>query len=147
MDLIVDFPQNRASSLRKRAVSHQEQVDMRFVENLSHKHRDDIWFSSDEMHFFKHQAARTVRAITSTMTMAEHAERHVEDTSAFMGLECYSTKDALLGIKHRVKKQSEWQSYQSNAASIALESTTPMHWQESPRMCQTYQQSEHKSSV
>jgi hypothetical protein len=115
MDLIVDFPQHRgssafhnrassrrASSQRNRAVSFQEQVDMKFIKNLScSKHRDDIWFSSDEMHSFRYQAARTVRAITSTMTMAQYAEFHVEDTSAFMGLESYLTKDALLGIAHR----------------------------------------------
>ena len=35
------------------------------------------------------------------MTMAQYAEFHVEDTSAFMGLESYLTKDALLGIAHR----------------------------------------------
>ena len=101
MDLIVDFPQNRASSLRNRAVSFQEQVDTKLIENLSHKHREDIWFSSDEMHSFKHQTALTVRAITSSMTMAQYAEYHVEDTSAFMGLESYLTKDAFQGIKHR----------------------------------------------
>ena len=74
---------------------------MKFIENLSFKHRDDIWFSSDEMHSFRYQAARTVRAITSTMTMAQYAEFHVGDTSAFMGLESYLTKDAFRGIKHR----------------------------------------------
>ena len=102
MDLIVDFPQNRiSSSLRKRRVSFQDELDVKFVQNLSHKHRDDIWFSADEMHSFRYQTALTVRAITSTMTMAEYAEFHVEDTSAFLGLESYLTKDALLGIRHR----------------------------------------------
>ena len=35
--------------------------------------------------------------------MAEYAELHVElkDTSAFLGLESYLTKDAFRGIKHR----------------------------------------------
>ena len=113
MDLIVDFPQHRASpprkqhtarasSRRKRAVSFQEEVEIIFVKNLScSKHRDDIWFSADEMDSFRYQAARTVRAITSTMTMAQYAEFHVKDTSAFMGLESYLTKDAFRGIKHR----------------------------------------------
>jgi hypothetical protein len=35
------------------------------------------------------------------MTMAQYAEFHVEDTSAFLGLEHYLTQDAFRGIKHR----------------------------------------------
>ena len=113
MDLIVDFPQHRASpprkqhtarasSRRNRAVSFQEEVEIIFVKNLScSKHRDDIWFSSDEMHSFRYQTALTVRAITSTMTMAQYAEFHVKDTSAFLGLEKYLSQDAFRGIKHR----------------------------------------------
>ena len=79
-------------------------MEIIFVKNLScSKHRDDIWFSSDEMHSFRYQAARTVRAITSTMTMSEYAEFHVEDTSVFLGLEKYLSQDAFRGTKHRNK--------------------------------------------
>ena len=100
--LIVDFPHKRASSRRNRGVSFQEEVDIRFVKNIScSKHRDDIWFSADEMRSFRYQTALTVRAITSKMTMAEYAELHVEDTSAFLGLESYLSQDVLQGIKRR----------------------------------------------
>jgi hypothetical protein len=100
MDLIVDFPQNRiSSSLRKRRVSFQDELDVKFVQNLSHKHRDDIWFSADEMHSFGYKTALTVRTITSTMTMAEYAELHVKDTSAFLGLEKYFTDTSHQKIK------------------------------------------------
>ena len=101
MDLIVDFPRNRASSQHKRKVSFQDEVDMKFITNLSFKHRGDIWFSADEMRSFRYQTALTVREITSKMTMAEYAELHVEDTSAFLGLESYLSQDVLQGIKRR----------------------------------------------
>jgi hypothetical protein len=102
VDMIVDFPQNRDTSLRKRRVSFQDEVDIKFVKNLScSKHRDDMWFSADEMHSFRYQTALTVRAITSTMTMSEYAEFHVEDTSVFLGLEKYLSQDAFRGTKHR----------------------------------------------
>ena len=82
-------------------MSFQDELDVKFVQNLSHKHRDDIWFSADEMHSFRYQTALTVRTITSTTTMAEYAELHVTDTSAFLGLEKYLSQDAFRGIKHR----------------------------------------------
>ena len=100
--LIVDFPHKRVSSRRNRGVYFQEEVDIKFVKNAScSKHRDDIWFSADEMRSFRYQTALTVRAITSKMTVAEYAELHVEDTSAFLGLESYLSQDVLQGIKRR----------------------------------------------
>ena len=104
MDLIVDFPQTRASYYyhnKRRVVSFSDQLDVKVVASLSCKHRDNLWFSTDEMHSFKHQAALTVRAITSTTTMAKHAELHIKDTSAFLGLESYMSKNTLRDIKHR----------------------------------------------
>ena len=74
---------------------------MKFIQNLSLKHRGDLWFSVDEMNSFRHQAALTVRTITSSMTMAQYAEFHVQDTSAFMGLESYLTQDTFRGIRYR----------------------------------------------
>ena len=106
MDLIVDFPQTRASyaspQKHERRVSFGYQSEIKFVENLARsKHRGDIWFSRDEMDFFKYQTAVTMRTITSTMTMAEYAELHVKDTSAFLGLEHYLTENTYRGVKHR----------------------------------------------
>ena len=126
MDLIVDFPQNRiSSSLRKRRVSFQDELDVKFVQNLSHKHRDDIWFSADEMHSFRYKTALTVRTITSTMTMAEYAELHVKDTSAFLGLEKYLSQDAFRGIKHRKR---------SNPKGRTFRTTPPVSlWHQRPR--------------
>jgi len=102
MNHIVDFPHNRASSQHKQRVSFQDEADVKFIENIScSKHRGDIWFSSDEMHSFKYQAAITVREITSTMTMAQYAELHVQDTSAFLGLENYMAQDTFRGVIYR----------------------------------------------
>ena len=104
MDVIVDFPQTRASYYhhnKRRAVSFNDQFDVKVVENLSCKHRDNLWFSTDEMHSFRYQAALAVHRITSAMTMAEFAELHIKDTSAFLGLESYMSKNTLRDIKHR----------------------------------------------
>ena len=51
MNLIVDFPETRASSHHnKRRVAFQDEVDMQFIKNLAFsKHREDIWFSKEEM--------------------------------------------------------------------------------------------------
>ena len=101
MDLIVDFPHNRAHPQNEPRVSFAD-IEINFVENLSYSNqRDSIWFSAEEMHSFRYQAALTVRTITSTMTMAEYAELHVKETSAFLGLENYLTQDAFRAIKHR----------------------------------------------
>ena len=103
MDLIVDFPHNRATPQNKPRVSFAD-IEIKFVENIScSKHRDDLWFSAEEMHSFKYQTAITVRTITSTMTMAQKAELHVKDTSAFLGLENYLTKNTLQEMKYRRK--------------------------------------------
>jgi len=102
MDLIVDFPHKRAPSQNKPRVSFVGAIEINFVENLSYsKHRDSIWFSAEEMDSFRYQAALTVRTITSTTTMAEYAEQHVKDTSAFLGLENYLSKNTLQEMKYR----------------------------------------------
>ena len=85
----------------------------------------------------------TVRTITSSMTMAEYAEFHVEDTSAFMGLESYLTQDTFRGIRYRKetiiaavlseqRRQDRFDIYNS------------MYWHMSPGRFQTYQQGVHK---
>ena len=107
MDLIAYFPQMHSSSQIKprvpqRRVSFIDQVDINFVESLAcSEHRDDVWFSSEEMHSFKYQAALTLRAITSVMTMAEYAELHIQDTSAFLGFEKYLAASAFQDIENR----------------------------------------------
>ena len=55
------------------------------------------------MYSFKYQAALTVQRITSAMTMAEYAELHRQETSAFLGLEDYLSKNTSQEIRRRRK--------------------------------------------
>ena len=90
MDLIVDFPQ--ASPPNEKRVSFVDTTEINFVENLSHKHKDDLWYCGHEMDSFKDRVAFKLRAVKAKgMTVYQYAERNHEDTSAFMGLESYFT--------------------------------------------------------
>ncbi len=66
---------------------------MMAIENLSLKHRSDLWFTKQEMDSFKVKRVCLPLIITSTMTMAEYAEINTHDMSTFMGLENYLSPD------------------------------------------------------
>ena len=147
MDLIVDFPENRATPQNEPRVSFEEAIEINFVENLSYSnHRDDLWFLAEEMHSFKRQAAITVRTITSTMTMAEYAELHVKDTSAFLGLENYMTKNAFKEIRRR-RKAVPVAVLSEQCRQDRLGINDPDALASALRQCQICQQGEHESSV
>ena len=104
MHLIVDLPggRPRTSSKKKPSVSFKDQVDIKFVDSLAFsKHRDGIWFSKEEMYSFKYQAALTVQRITSAN--GQYAELHRQETSAFLGLEDYLSKNTSQEIRRRRK--------------------------------------------
>ena len=72
------------------------------IENLSLKHKDDLWFSSQDMNSFKHQTKMILKGILSiNMSVAQYAELKIQETSAFMGLENYLSKETTQEIKHR----------------------------------------------
>ena len=52
---------------------------MKIVENLARgKHRDDIWFSAEEMHSFRYQAG----VLTTRLSALARASRAFSDLSA-----------------------------------------------------------------
>ena len=102
MDLIVDFPQ-ASRIIEETRVSFVDTVEINFVENLSCKqHKDDLWYSKHEMNTFKVQANHMLRTLRANkMTMVQYAERHINDTSAFMGLEGYMSATTAREIKYQ----------------------------------------------
>ena len=83
-------------------MSFANHLEMITIENLSLKHKDDLWFSSQEMNSFKHHTIMTLKSILSiNTTVAQYAELNIQETSAFMGLENYLSKDTTQGIGHR----------------------------------------------
>ena len=100
MDLIVDFPQ--ASPPNEKRVSFIDTTEINFVENLSHKHKDDLWYCGHEMNTFKFETDRVLRTLRANkMTMVQYAELHIQETHAFLGLESYMSVTAALEIKYQ----------------------------------------------
>ena len=101
MDLIVDFPQASSRNEEKR-VSFEGSIEINFIENLSHKHKDALWFSQREMNSFKSQDKRVLSTLRANkMTMMQYAELHTHETSAFMGLECYLSATTAREIRYQ----------------------------------------------
>ncbi len=101
MDLIVDFPQWPSDNLRPR-VSFAPRVELISIDDLALEHKSDMWFSSEEMLFFKRSTALALHCIKSwNLTIAEYAEMHAQDTSAFMGLENHLSENATGGVRRR----------------------------------------------
>ena len=104
MDLIVDFPQYHSHrNTPSPRVSFADHVEINIIENLSLKYKDDVWFTQREIKSFTYQTIMTLRSMSSilNMTVAQYAEMNVHDTSAFMGLENYLSKDTTQEIGHR----------------------------------------------
>ena len=101
MTLIVDFPQSNSSPHRRERVSFVDQIQVKFIENLSYKHKSDLWYSQRELKSFKYHSALVLHKVKSVMTMAQYAELHVDNTSAFLGLENYLSELGYREITHR----------------------------------------------
>ena len=96
MDLIVDFPQHQSR------VSFATHMEVTIVKNLSHEHKTDLWYTDFELKSFKRVTALLLLSITSSeMTMAQYAELHVNETSAFLGLENYLSQASIREVKKR----------------------------------------------
>ena len=97
MDLIVNFPQHPVSR-----VSFATHMEVTYIKNLSQEHNMDLWFTDSEMKSFKSNTQLIVRAITSSgITVAQYDESHVNETSAFLGLENYICQQTYKEIKRR----------------------------------------------
>ena len=73
------------------------------VENLSHEHKSNLWYTDVELNSFKCDAALLLLSITSSeMTVAQYAELHLHETSTFLGLENYLSQASIREVKkHR----------------------------------------------
>lgn len=107
MDLIVDFPQDRTQSSAACADDHQvsfaNEIDIRFVEDLSCKYKDELWFDHQDIKNFRVRPLLMLRALKAkNMTMVQFAEINAHETSAFMGLENFLSEETTRQIKlHR----------------------------------------------
>ena len=103
--LIVDFPhQIHGSSPNTPRVSFSDHIEGKIVENLSHKHKTDLWFTHDEMKSFKTQTVFLLRSIKANrMTMSQYANMNIQDTSVFMGLERYLSEKTSKDILYKRK--------------------------------------------
>ena len=104
-NLIVDFPhQIHGSSPNTPRVSFADHIEGKIVENLSHKHKTDLWFTHHEMKSFKTQTVFLLRSIKANrMTMSQYANMNIQDTSVFMGLERYLSKKTSKAIVYKRK--------------------------------------------
>ena len=96
MDLIVNFPQHQSRG------SFATHLEVTIVENLSHEHKTNLWYTDFELKSFKRNSALLLLSITSSeMTVARYAELHVNETSAFLGLENYLSQASIREVKMR----------------------------------------------
>ena len=91
MDLIVDFPQQYSPRNRlPPRVTFADHLEMIIFDKISNESKAHVWFSSQEIQSFRYQMILMLRSLSSiNMTVAQHAESNLHNTSAFMGLENY----------------------------------------------------------
>ena len=98
---IVDFPQPNSSSQWIRRVSFTDEIQVKSIKSISSKHKSDLWYSQRDIKFFKYQSTLVLQTVKSVMTMSQYAELHVDDTSAFLGLEKYLSESGPQEKTHR----------------------------------------------
>lgn len=105
MDLIVNFPQphhSSSSSQREKKVTFGDHSEFKFIEDLSRNHKSVLYFSRQQIETFKYQMAASIQTMhLNGMTMAQYAAQNAGDTSAFMGLETYLSKQTQQGTIDR----------------------------------------------
>mmetsp|Transcript_11897 Transcript_11897/g.20662 ORF Transcript_11897/g.20662 Transcript_11897/m.20662 type:complete len:153 (-) Transcript_11897:93-551(-) len=106
MDFFAEDPQPPAS--RGRSVSFDDQLEMKLIENVSIDHKDDLWFSDEEIESFEQRHRSFLRKLKSNnMNIDRFAELlSGQDTSAFLGLENYLSESSLKAIVFRRKALS-----------------------------------------
>jgi len=99
MDLIVDFPRRRS---RTQGVSFADHLEVKIIKNLSHEHKDDLWFTEHDIRRFKRRVALMMWYISSIdMTVSQYAKDNIHDTSAFLGLERYLSENTAKQTRYR----------------------------------------------
>ena len=75
---------------------------MTIVENLAHEHNTDLWYTASELKSFKRNATLLIISIHSSgMTVAQYAELHLNESSAFLGIDNYLSNDTIRGVVKR----------------------------------------------
>ncbi|KAL7536644.1 hypothetical protein ACHAXR_011039 [Thalassiosira sp. AJA248-18] len=106
MDLIVDFPQASrpcdTSPRQELRVSFANDFEVKFVEDLSDKYKEVLWFSKRDIKKIKLQAAWIIKTIkANNMTVAQYAAQNIQETSVFMGLENYLSDTSTCEIRYQ----------------------------------------------
>ena len=109
MELLVDFPlHDGAIQDAGPRVTFASQIDITLIENLTFKHKNDLWYTDAEMVSFKRQTALLLRDLqVMNMTLAKYAEENIQDTSEFVGLEAYFSQDSMqkIGLQRTLMKR------------------------------------------
>lgn len=89
MDLIVDFPQGHRVSLVSKRVSFAGTCHVKYVKSLlDFTQKSALWYSNRDIDIMKYQILLTVEKLKAEhITMAQYAEKNIQDTSTFLGLE------------------------------------------------------------
>ena len=99
---LVDFPSKRTCTKKEeKLVSFAKQSQVMFVKNLTNEHGLDLWYTEQEIDEIKCRFVTTIRLIRSGMTMADFAQRNINDTSVFLGLENHLTESEIHVINQR----------------------------------------------
>ena len=87
--------------MRSQRVSLAEHHEIIIIENLSLKYKNNLWFSSQEMNSLRFQRTMMIRSMSTKMNVEEYAELNIQETSVFMGLENYLSRDVSQEIGYR----------------------------------------------
>ncbi len=104
MSIIVDFPSNQSESQHHhRCVHFSNLLEYQHINCISsNDNKHDLWYSKSELKDMQTSWARSISRIASKrMTLLEYAKMHVHDTTSFLGLEGFLTRDTFREISLR----------------------------------------------
>lgn len=105
-DLIVDFPHSHCS--RSISVRFSNNIEVRFIPNDAIKYKQDLWLSSEEISACRSHGKIMMLSLRSrNMSLLHYAERNIQDTSSFLGLESYLTRSSVREIMVRRRSYFE----------------------------------------
>mmetsp|Transcript_26215 Transcript_26215/g.44708 ORF Transcript_26215/g.44708 Transcript_26215/m.44708 type:complete len:155 (+) Transcript_26215:203-667(+) len=129
MALIVDFPHCRSAPIKHR-VTFADIGEVNIVEDLTIKHKREMWYSFEELDNIKDRTNMVRRKmLSSRLSTIECAELNIQDTCTFVGLEAYLSHGTLQGIVRRrrgvlraiiLEQERQWENgiYDPDALSI-----------------------------
>ena len=108
MSLIVDFPSQHHHLNHDSTVRFDIDIEIKFVDNLAIEHKDELWYSREELKASRPRQARAMLQMKSNnTTMAQYAMLNINDTSSFLGLENYLTESVIPEIMLRRRMHIE----------------------------------------